>query len=119
MMTLQDYREQVRSDAEDAMKEDLEHFDTFDECMDSLIVDDSVTGNGSGSYTFCTWKAEQNVAGIIWDEEFLEMLRDWGYEDVPIDKGPEALDVIARVLVLYEMEYELEKVFEDLKRDED
>lgn len=119
MMTLQDYREQVRSDAEDAMRESFEYFDTFDECMDSLIVDDAVTGNGSGSYTFSTWKAEQNVAGIIWDEEFREMLGDWGYEGVPIDKGPEALDVIARILVLYEMECDLEQVFEQLKEDGD
>ena len=119
MMTLQDYREQVRSDAEDAMRENLEYFDTFDECMDSLIVDDAVTGNGSGSYTFSTWQAEQNVAGIIWDEDFHDMLRDVGYEGVPVDKGPEALDVIARVLVLYEMECELEQVFEDLKHNED
>ena len=118
MMTLQDYRDQVRSDAERVMREEIEYWDTFDECMDSLIVDDGVTGNGSGSYTFSTWQAEQNVAGIIWDEDFHEMLSELGYEGVPVDKGPEALDVIARCLVLYEMECELEQVFEDLKEDE-
>lgn len=119
MMTMQDYREQVRSDAEDAMRENLEYFDTFDECMDSLIVDDAVTGNGSGSYTFNAWQAEQNVAGIIWDDGFLELLGNCGYEGVPVDKGPEALDVIARVLVLYEMEGDLEELFEEMKEGEE
>ena len=28
---------------------------------DELFVDDGVTGNGSGSYTFNTWKAEENI----------------------------------------------------------
>lgn len=42
-----DYR--VRDDLEEALFEDL-------------FCDDSVTGNASGSYTFSTWRAEENLA---------------------------------------------------------
>ena len=28
---------------------------------EDLFIDDAVTGNGSGSYTFSTWKAEENL----------------------------------------------------------
>ena len=28
---------------------------------DDLFTDDSVTGNASGSYTFSTWQAEENL----------------------------------------------------------
>lgn len=28
---------------------------------DTLFIDDSVTGNASGSYTFSTWQAEENL----------------------------------------------------------
>lgn len=41
---------------------------------DDLWADDSVTGNGSGSYTFSTWKAEENLTHN-WDlleEEYPE-----------------------------------------------
>ena len=31
------------------------------ELNDTLFVNDSVTGNSSGSYTFSTWQAEENL----------------------------------------------------------
>lgn len=31
------------------------------ELNDTLFVNDSVTGNASGSYTFSTWQAEENL----------------------------------------------------------
>lgn len=33
--------------------------DLWQEIYDELLVDDSVTGNASGSYTFNTWRAEE------------------------------------------------------------
>ena len=44
---------------------DLNEYDTRDKAEESLYDalwnDDSVTGNGSGSYTFSTWEAEENL----------------------------------------------------------
>lgn len=52
-----------------------------EKCWDS----DSVTGNASGSYTFNTYKAEENLNGN-WDL-LLEALEEFGYSDVnPIKK---------------------------------
>lgn len=33
----------------------------YDALYDNLFVDDSVTGNASGSYTFNAWDAEENI----------------------------------------------------------
>ena len=60
-----DYLEQVTTDAKEAILENMEYwdFDDRDEleevAHDELWVYDSVTGNGSGSYYFNTWKAEE------------------------------------------------------------
>lgn len=69
------YLENVIADAKEAIKnnyteeelrENLESSHTrqhFEEKLsDELWTDDSVTGNGSGSYTFSTYKAEENLA---------------------------------------------------------
>lgn len=35
--------------------------EVYEELYDELWIEDSVTGNASGSYTFSTWKAEENL----------------------------------------------------------
>lgn len=118
MMTLDDYRTQVREDAEEAVREGMGCWDGFEECYESLFLDDSVTGNASGSYTFNAREAVENVSGIVFDDEFADMCRGFGYEGVPVDKGPEALDVIARCLVLDELHWELEELFDELAEED-
>ena len=60
-----DYRQAVRNDILDYIKEhDIQVTDKNREeveefLYDTLFVEDSVTGNASGSYTFNTWKAEE------------------------------------------------------------
>ena len=61
------YLENVTADAKQAILENLKYWDFTDReeleeiANDNLWVDDSVTGNASGSYTFSTWKAEENL----------------------------------------------------------
>ena len=61
------YLENVTADAKQAILENLNDWEFSDReeleeiANDELWVDDSVTGNGSGSYTFNTWKAEENL----------------------------------------------------------
>lgn len=72
--------------------------DTIQDVQDLMFDQDDVTGNGSGSYTFDTFKAEQNLMGN-WD-----LLREAKEELQPnvdlIDKGPEYCDVMIRCYLL-------------------
>lgn len=64
-----DYKKAVREDAEEAIKEWIKYHplqgmsaEKIEEKLnDALWIDDSVTGNASGSYTFCTATAREYV----------------------------------------------------------
>ena len=77
--------------------------DEYEEALnDALWVDDSVTGNASGSYFCSTYKAEEALAHN-WDlmEEALHEFRGFGYNDYDfLEKGAEWIDVIIRCYVL-------------------
>ena len=66
-----------------------------------MWTDDAITVNGSGSYTFSTYQAQQNVGELIFDEDFIDELDacciDLG--DL-LKEGAEAVDVTARCLAL-------------------
>ena len=69
-----DYHENIKDDCVTAIKEYLGYHDVKgmsketlkEKFRDAFWVDDSVTGNASGSYTFSSYDAEQNIAGN-WD----------------------------------------------------
>lgn len=54
-----------------AMKEDVKNYleenelqlneDTYNDIYDEMFVSDEITGNASGSYTFSTYQAEENI----------------------------------------------------------
>ncbi len=75
--------------------------DAWDEFYEDLFIDDSVTGNGSGSYWFNSKKAEESLGEFIWDEDIVWLLGDMGYtvEEV-VKRGPEVTDVIIRCAML-------------------
>lgn len=66
---------------------------------DELWADDRVTGNGSGSYTFSTWKAEEYLAHNwgVFEEACAEFGADIGEE---VKKGAENADVLIRCYFL-------------------
>lgn len=99
------YFEAVKADVLAYISENinLDEFDSFEDLEnalnDELWVADSVTGNASGSYTFSTWQAEENLCHN-WDL-LAEALREFGYESVDIlDKGAEWCDVTIRCYLL-------------------
>lgn len=114
-----DYQNDVKADAMDAIKESIEYFDTWDDIYDTLFVDDSVTGNGSGSYYFNSAKAADAVSGIIFDDDAAEEFKEFGYDGIPIEEGPEACDVIARCICLSLVSGELEEYYNSLTEKED
>lgn len=117
--TFEDYCNEVRDDARRALDEECDYYDDFETFCKNLWVNDSVTGNGSGSYYFNAAKAKQAVSSIIWDEEFSDMCEEWGYDTVRIlEKGPEVVDVILRCYALGFVEGELEDYWREKKGEE-
>lgn len=97
-----DYFNSVVSDVIDYLKENNldkkpELIDT-DELYDELINNDSVTGNASGSYTFNTVQAEQNLVGN-W-QLLDESLDELGCAVDILKEGPEWCDVAIRCYLL-------------------
>lgn len=68
----------------------------YEQLNDSLWVDDSVTGNASGSYTFCRWTAEENLC------HNLDLLGEAcaEFDCTPEYDNPEACDVTIRCYLL-------------------
>ena len=105
-----DYRKNVKNDCIDAVREWLDYHkddiegmsrdDLREKLYDALWIDDSVTGNASGSYTFNAYEAEQNIAGN-WDL-LGEAMREFGCECDAIEKGAEWADVTIRCYLLGE-----------------
>lgn len=100
-----DYRQAMREDIRDYIEENKDQYDFSDrdsvesELYDDMFIDDSVTGNGSGSYTFNAQEAKENID--------LDLLADacdefGGGEDI-LRKGWEAMDVTIRCYLLGEI----------------
>lgn len=68
------------------------------ELNDTLFVNDSVTGNASGSYTFSTRQAEENLCHNF--ELLTEALTEIGCDLSYLEKGAEACDVTIRCYLL-------------------
>lgn len=87
----------------DEMKEDLN---------EKLFVDDSVTGNASGSYTFNAWKAEQYLCHNL--DLLAEANEEFGGDMDMLSKGAEACDVTIRCYLLSQA---IENVAPDMWQD--
>ena len=111
MLDLDGYKAQVRADA---MGSYVGYCDGFGEVYDELFVDDAVTGNGSGSYTFDAAVALDNVRGLLGDEAFAAELADLGMGAEVFARDPESVDVIARCLALGCVSGDLERAWDAL-----
>lgn len=105
-MSNYDYFQAVKEDVKDRLgdydprgeDETLEEYQ--ERLYNALWLDDGVTGNGSGSYTFSTAKARELVLGGI--EQVIEACQEFdvSFGDL-IEAGEwERLDVIARCYYL-------------------
>ena len=97
-----DYYEAVKNDAIDAIIESvnwngMEYLDNEDGIYDDLWLDDGVTGNGSGSYTFSSWQAEEYVCHNL--DLLGEALEEFGCSGMEMNGG-EWADVTIRCYVL-------------------
>ena len=92
-----------------------------DSLNDDLWTNDSVTGNGSGSYFFNTWKAEEALCHNL--DLLGEACEEFGSTADLLKDGAEACDVTIRCYLLpqaiSEALDELEEDDEDEDSDED
>ena len=112
------YYNEVYKDACDAVDENFDSYlevggdleDAWDAFYEDLFMDDSVTGNASGSYWFNSKKAEESLGEFVWDEDIIWLLDETGdtIEDV-VKRGPEVADVIIRCAMLYHVEDAVKK----------
>lgn len=103
-----DYENAVREDvlewirehySNDEITEKLQERDDWEqELNDDLWTADSVTGNGSGSYTFNAWEAEENVCHNL--DLLGEALEEFGSDMDIMKSGAEACDVTIRCYLL-------------------
>ena len=104
-METYNYLENVTTDAKQAILENLGYWSFSDRedleeiANDILWADDSVTGNGSGSYTFSAWKAEENLCHNM--DELEEACNEFG-QDIgeAVKQGAEYCDVTIRCYLL-------------------
>ena len=118
-MNFQDYIACVRADGEDFINDQYKDYNDWDSIYDEMFVNDGVTGNSSGSYTFNTYTAKKNVEELVWGDDFINELNGMGMNLAECIKGgPESMDVIARCLALPYASSYLEKLFNELKEEE-
>lgn len=79
-----------------------------------LLEDDSVTGNGSGSYTCSAQEARENIVECLFEAEPMRGLEDRGYTLSTFPNiGPEGVDVLFRCHALEMLD--MEKLVEEFK----
>lgn len=103
-MKTYDYLENVKEDVRNYIEENeivvtsSNREEVEQELNDTLFVNDSVTGNASGSYTFSAWQAEENLCHNF--ELLTEALTELGCDLSYLEKGAEACDVTIRCYLL-------------------
>lgn len=105
MSTIYDYNDAIRSDVRDYIDSEIDFSEWIDDrngleekLNDDLWTVDSVTGNGSGSYWFNSWKAEEALMhnlGLL-----AEAVAEFGGCADVLRDGAEACDVTIRCYLL-------------------
>lgn len=112
-----DYYEAMREDVREYIENEIDfsEFDSMEELGEKLNEDlwtvDSVTGNGSGSYTFNTYEAEENICHNL--DLLAEALEEFGGGCDILKDGAEVADVTIRCYLLGAIIAEVLPEFED------
>lgn len=107
-MKIYNYNEAVKADVKEYIQDNyttveiidgLTRREEFEEHLyDEMWTADSVTGNASGSYTFSTWQAEENLCHNM--DLLADALADFGCGFSDIERGAEFCDVTIRCYLL-------------------
>lgn len=99
-----DYLSAVESDVREYIENNVNFHDYSDldemkeDLNEKLFVDDSVTGNASGSYTFNAWKAEEYLCHNL--DLLAEANEEFGGSSDILSDGAELCDVTIRCYLL-------------------
>lgn len=99
-----DYYTAVYNDVEDYYNENKEQYegldrdDIIEKLNDDCFIEDSVTGNASGSYTFNRCEAEENLCHNT--DLLAEACEEFGSNPAGLLLEPEAADVTIRCYLL-------------------
>ena len=99
-----DYLSAVESDVREYIENNVNFHDYSDldemkeDLNEKLFVDDSVTGNASGSYTFNAWKAEEYLCHNL--DLLAEANEEFGGSSDLLSDGAEMCDVTIRCYLL-------------------
>ena len=99
-----DYLSAVESDVREYIENNVNFHDYSDldemkeDLNEKLFVDDSVTGNASGSYTFDAWKAEEYLCHNL--DLLAEANEEFGGSSDILSDGAEMCDVTIRCYLL-------------------
>ena len=99
-----DYLSAVESDVREYIENNVDFHDYSDldemkeDLNEKLFVEDSVTGNASGSYTFNTWMAEEYLCHNL--DLLAEANEEFGGSSDILSDGAEACDVTIRCYLL-------------------
>lgn len=118
------YMEEMKNDIKEYIDNEVNLKDFSDreeleeKLNEDLWVNDSVTGNASGSYYCNSWKAEEAICHNL--DLLGEAMKEFGCEADLLEKGAEWADVTIRCYLLSQaisetlddMEDELEKAFD-------
>lgn len=121
-----DYKQTVKSDVREWMMDNeeelkgLDRHDTFELVYDECWISDSVTGNGSGSYTFSRYEARNNFFNDAESDDYIEQMLEDGFMSADDlgkyvgDSNWEAIDVCIRCWLLCDCINEiLNEMFDD------
>ena len=104
-----DYYEEMKEDVRNYLKDTDER--DYDSLYDAMFVSDEITGNGSGSYTFSTYQAEENLCHNM--DLLREAAEEFGDDlGALIERGAETCDVTIRCYLLGQI---LPEVLEELE----
>lgn len=103
VVNMYNYLENVKEDVRSYIEENIDLKDYTQEELEEklnedLFVEDSVTGNASGSYTFSTYEAEENLCHNM--DLLQKALEEFGCGIEYLEKGVEACDVTIRCYLL-------------------
>lgn len=107
-MTLQEYKGQIKADILDNVEYYKDSVSDLEELSEQMWTDDSITGNGSGTYFDSEDKAREAVGDLIWSNDLVDIFKEFGYDRVPMEKGARYIDTSIRCFLLNECIYDLE-----------
>lgn len=113
-----DYYKSVKEDIKQGLNDwfdfkNIEDYSSIDEVIydayNDFLNSDSITGNGSGSYTFSSWKAEENLCHNM--DLLKEALDEFGGDFNGYIESAEACDVVIRCYVFGQLIGDVVKEF--------